>query len=615
MKYPLIKITPAVLITLTVIVFTTTSHALTPLTQLPTVFRHLPEPEPEAPTPEPTPDLQSAPTPEPALEPTHSVELISLYVARGKMYARTNQPQKAIADFTKAIELITQYLKTSPTPSLEPTRTRTPEPKPTRTQTPKPTPKPTWKRSRSRTPTPTPTITLTPTPEVSVHIGRAERSANSREHQHAVNHYTKAIELQPNNPRWYAGRADSQWQIARHHHAGFINGYRKAVADFTKAIELEPERVMWHINRGSFYARFSEGSADFIRTNPDSNSPNAVADTFSKAVADFTKVIELEPENAKGYIARGRLYCSRALGKSNTPPESYDVATMGRWERNDNNPHSPAKEKEIVKLFQNGIADYDKGIEYNPSRTYRSESADCSEELDDYQDDLEQARQKPARQEAARQAAERQEAEQQEAERQEAVRQAAALKAYNRAAALKKYNALTGAEKVKLHLFYGSMCYGTESECSHESSTAPQPNGNLLLPENIGATPHPEIRHLTKAIELQQELFRNKADSAARLYTRRNQGEHARIYAYRGYLYCKHGETEKGIADLIRAIKIDMQEQGERTHINKYNLVRQYITSARLEYVGTSIVENNLQRSDCHSKLQKLTVAGDIADE
>ncbi len=58
----------------------------------------------------------------------------------------------------------------------------------------------------------------------------------------------------------------------------------KAIADYTKAIEINPQYASAYFNRG--IAWYAKGAYD-------------------KAIADFTKVIEINPQHVKAYYGRG----------------------------------------------------------------------------------------------------------------------------------------------------------------------------------------------------------------------------------------------------------------------------------------------------------------------
>ena len=63
---------------------------------------------------------------------------------------------------------------------------------------------------------------------------------------------------------------------------------KKAISDYTKAIELNPNHYSAYYNRGIAYFQDK--------------------DQISKAIADFTKTIEIDPRYAKAYYNRAICY-------------------------------------------------------------------------------------------------------------------------------------------------------------------------------------------------------------------------------------------------------------------------------------------------------------------
>jgi len=75
----------------------------------------------------------------------------------------------------------------------------------------------------------------------------------------------------------------------------------KALAYFNKAIELDPGYVEAYFQRGLLYRESPEYSG---RLDDKAEDGRPVTDA-KKAIADFTKVIQLEPDNACAYYRRG----------------------------------------------------------------------------------------------------------------------------------------------------------------------------------------------------------------------------------------------------------------------------------------------------------------------
>ena len=63
--------------------------------------------------------------------------------------------------------------------------------------------------------------------------------------------------------------------------------YAKAISDFTKAIEINPNYTSAYYNRGLGYASLKD---------------------YTEAISDFTKAIEIEPDNIELYCNRGLVY-------------------------------------------------------------------------------------------------------------------------------------------------------------------------------------------------------------------------------------------------------------------------------------------------------------------
>ena len=68
--------------------------------------------------------------------------------------------------------------------------------------------------------------------------------------------------------------------------------FKKAVSDYNKAIDVNPEFVVAYLNRGYSHSRMGESD---------------------KAIADYTKAIELNPRYAIAYHNRGFVY--RRMGE------------------------------------------------------------------------------------------------------------------------------------------------------------------------------------------------------------------------------------------------------------------------------------------------------------
>jgi Flp pilus assembly protein TadD len=98
------------------------------------------------------------------------------------------------------------------------------------------------------------------------------QKASLRDYRGAVEDYTKAVELKPDDPRFYDQRG-----VAKHH----LKDYEGAIDDFSRAIELNPNDAKAYNERGITYLTFNRKSR--IRTEV----------LKRKARADFMKAMEL----------------------------------------------------------------------------------------------------------------------------------------------------------------------------------------------------------------------------------------------------------------------------------------------------------------------------------
>jgi tetratricopeptide (TPR) repeat protein len=79
--------------------------------------------------------------------------------------------------------------------------------------------------------------------------------------------------------------------------------YDKAIADYTKAIEINPQYASAYENRGLAWADKGD---------------------YDKAIADYTKAIEIDPKYAKAYYKRGLAWEKK--GDLNKAKADYDKA-------------------------------------------------------------------------------------------------------------------------------------------------------------------------------------------------------------------------------------------------------------------------------------------------
>ena len=116
------------------------------------------------------------------------------------------------------------------------------------------------------------------------------------EYDKAVADFSKAIHLKPDEAISWGNRG------LAHSHMG---QYDKAIADCSKAIELEPENALFWSHRGLAHVKLADFAAALV------DRGEVCCDhlhEYDKAVADFSKVIDLQPDHAASWGDRGAAY-------------------------------------------------------------------------------------------------------------------------------------------------------------------------------------------------------------------------------------------------------------------------------------------------------------------
>ncbi|MCU0511492.1 MAG: DVUA0089 family protein [Anaerolineae bacterium] len=250
------------------------------------------------------------------------------------------------------------------TPTSTPTHTPTGTPTATPTQTPTATPTSTPTGTPTQTPTDTPTSPPTHTPtrtptntprgatgEIEVLLNQADTQRGNGQYQRAVDLYTRALELDPDNADVLNSRGFSYSQLGEHtlalvdferaaelnpdsaiifYNLGFtrrqLDDYEGAIVAYDRSIELNAGDADAYEGRAYAYYNLRNYPAaieDFIRAlelAPDRVSAlNGRGDAYyfqgdyTAAAADFSAALAIEPENAYALYSRG--YALAALGQ------------------------------------------------------------------------------------------------------------------------------------------------------------------------------------------------------------------------------------------------------------------------------------------------------------
>ena len=172
------------------------------------------------------------------------------------------------------------------------------------------------------------------------HRRRGIEAAQRGDQQQAIEHYTKAIELQPEDSYTYRRRGYA------HHREG---EYDLAIQDFDKSLELDPDNALTYRRRG--YAHHRKGA-------------------FDRAIQDFDKSLELDPDNALTYRRRG--YAHHRKGAFDRAIQDFDKSL----ELDPDNAlmyHRRGIAHYRKGAFDRAIQDFDKSLELDPDNalTYR----------------------------------------------------------------------------------------------------------------------------------------------------------------------------------------------------------------------------------------------------
>ena len=145
---------------------------------------------------------------------------------------------------------------------------------------------------------------------------RGNANTDLKKYDAALADYAAALKLNPRFAPAYSGRGNLYGGMGR---------FNEAIADFTKAIEYDPADPENYYNRAVMYRETRELAkvvADYDKYIPlMAGNPVYQADGYinrgiakaalgrnEEALADFTKVIELDPKRANGYKARAMIY-------------------------------------------------------------------------------------------------------------------------------------------------------------------------------------------------------------------------------------------------------------------------------------------------------------------
>lgn len=147
------------------------------------------------------------------------------------------------------------------------------------------------------------------------HIDNAQKALQSENYEAAIEHFDKAIALEPLNAKLYSERG------VTHFH---LNHNLKALSDMDKAVELEPENSYRYSSRA-----FIKGAYRMT----------------DEAIADYEKCIQLDPEDAIAYNNLGLL--QEQLGWKTQANDNFDKADTLEGVLKDRNINLPEPETQV----------------------------------------------------------------------------------------------------------------------------------------------------------------------------------------------------------------------------------------------------------------------------
>jgi len=113
-------------------------------------------------------------------------------------------------------------------------------------------------------------------------------------HREAMEAFSKAIQLNPNDSMAYMGRGVA---------SGFLGDQRQAIRDYDRAIQLNPNNAMAYTNRGAAFGNLGD---------------------HRQAIRDYDRAIQLNPNDAIAFVNRGIAYGN--LGDHRRAIQEFDRA-------------------------------------------------------------------------------------------------------------------------------------------------------------------------------------------------------------------------------------------------------------------------------------------------
>ena len=203
------------------------------------------------------------------------------------------------------------------------------------------------------------------------HHNRGISHASIKNDRAAIDDYTQAIGIDPDDARAYYNRGNA--------HADLEND-RAAIDDYTQAIGIDPDHAYAYYNRGNSHFDLENYSAaiddytEAIRIDPDyaytyyyRGNSHLKLKNYHSAIDDYTQAINIDPDYAYAYNNRGLSYAKR---------KNYHSAIDDYTEAIRIDPdHAKAYNNRglshaNLKNYLAAVDDYTKAIRINPDYAY-----------------------------------------------------------------------------------------------------------------------------------------------------------------------------------------------------------------------------------------------------
>lgn len=217
------------------------------------------------------------------------------------------------------------------------------------------------------------------------------------EYDKAIGDFTRALKVDPKYADAYNNRGNAYADKGE---------YDKAITDYSEAIKLDPNLALAYMNRGLAYAKKGDFTAviadcnDALRLNQKltaayfiRGAAHSSKGEHDKAIADFTRVLRLDPKYALAYNDRGLAFASKGeydkAVADYTQALRYDpklaIAYMNRaiaFRLKGEYDRSITEFTKLLRLYpKNAMAYTNRGLAYFAKNDYDRAIADFTEAL------------------------------------------------------------------------------------------------------------------------------------------------------------------------------------------------------------------------------------------